>query len=175
MIKSLPTILTEGSFTAGAAAAWYDSIAYASADTTINQANNGQALYTAVASVGGGTADKLRIGLGPIDFDGTGFKIALYDSAGTTLVGSITSSIGTADSNTLKEFTFSSAPTISAADYIVAWEPNSGGFTDNDWAAKSGTTATHAFSPSYSSFPPSTISGTFGNFATVSVGIHVTP
>jgi len=153
------------------ASQWFDSIDPATTDTSFSQGDSGYTFSLQITLSTGGVAKKIRIKFGTIVFDGTGFKIALYDSSGSTLLASTTGTVNIADSNTVKEFAISPV-SVTATTYMVAFKAQAN--TGLDYAAKSGTSATAQYDhPTYASFPASTLATPFANPSTASAGILV--
>lgn len=154
----------------GSTPQWFNSLDPATTDASQSQSDSSFVFSTQITLSNGGSATKFRIKFGTIDFDATPIKIALYDSAGSTLFGSVTSAINIADSNTLKEFSVTSI-SVTATTYMLAADVSS---SSSNYATKSGTTGTAVYDhPGYASFPQSTLVTPFASVATIAMGIFV--
>lgn len=170
LVTDVPSAKVESGAITLTSTVWYDSISYASTDSSIDQ-NLTFVNYGATVNVSsGGTATKLRVGLGAIVFGSVGFKIALYDSS-SNLVASATSTTG-ASSDVQREVSIT--PTvISAGTYYVVWIANSGA-GGVFYKSKSGTSGSGIYIVDYSAFPPSVLGPPDGGTTeTISAGVFV--
>lgn len=173
LVTDVPSAKVESGTITLSSAAWYDSISYASTDSTQLQDQTYKNLAVPVIISSSGNATKIRVGVNGA-LGSIGFKVALYDSLKNLLVQA-TSSIDIGDNGTLKEFTISSTA-VTPGTYYIGWTANNNLITYN---SKSGTTGTEIHCENtgfdYAAYAPSNLSAVdgCGTGETVSAGVLV--
>ncbi len=155
-------------------ATWYDTIAFASCDSSIDQtaAQFYRASSNNIAILSSGTCSKVRIGIAATPPGTTPIKFAIYDGAGN-LVNNWETLSGT--SSGLIEFSVPSPFSVSPGNYTIAYTANCNSGTIL-YSSKSGTTGTQGYNNpgfDYAGFPDSTLGTSLGNLETISAGMLI--
>ena len=119
IVPSAPTPTPTATPTPTPTPAWTDTLDPANADTNGIQFDSADAHIVSI-TLGAGTVQKLRVYIGTCTYDGTPFKIALYDNSLNLLVSNTSVTVNAADSGTWKEVTVPDT-VITAGTYKIAW------------------------------------------------------
>src|SRR5215510_2146503 len=142
MFQGIPSMMVAGAGVAvtGPGPSWVDSVDPATTDTDAIHRDSSY-VHQVNITLSAGTVQKLRVYIKSCDFDGTPWKVALYDNSQVPLVSS-TLSLNIADGGAWKEVTVTDT-VISSGTYSVCFDGQAGGTTEILYRYKNGTGVTH--------------------------------
>lgn len=152
----------------GGTPAWWYSVPLADDDGS-GVADSGTLLWVDTGTIGAGTASKLGLEFSNYSAN-RNVNIGLYNNAGTKLQEATL----VATANGFIEVTITNQ-SVSAANYKIAWVPESGGGVNHTYKGSSSTTRYYKYGAYYGALPSSLPAADGSDAIGYVAGVYVTP